>query len=238
MTAKHFMLITLISAVSLASQAARENVVLYTPQGQILMYCTDNNGVIDNASGVYATGVTAGGCPVATPTPIPTPPPTLNQLLRASITYQYANGTVQNVDLTQMKNIYGRVTSVQPLVDFPFTGSSGSTPTINVGAGRVIIAQFTVPTTITSQQHQLKNPSYFSTPGVTASISTLPGDFNPPQAACVKHNAANDDNSMINIRILGLPNIYYCHLTPGTTYYLNLKYESPTRSGPLTTTWN
>jgi hypothetical protein len=226
--------ILFIAAVfSLTSQAwgASATVSLYAPTGVLTQYCTDTNGVQVNASGVFATGVTLGSC--ATP-----PPPPVNQLITGSITYQYANGTVNGVDFTRTKNIWGRVTSQDTIHEWPFR--NGSTPTINMPANRVLISQFTIPADTTSLMHMIKNPSYYSSPGVTVSFSTIPGDFNPAQTACVKHNAPNSDDVMVYLRVQPTvgANRYFCYLAPGATYYLNLKFESPTRSGVITTTWN
>jgi hypothetical protein len=104
-------------------------------------------------------------------------------------------------------------------------------------ASRVIAAKMIVAPNANTAVHQIKNVMYLGSPGVTVSISAVPGDFNPAQTACVKHNAINNDAAMIYVRAGGTQNNSICRVEPGGIYYVNLKYENPAQRGQMTIEW-
>ena len=82
-------------------------------------WCSDGS----NTTGYF--GVRA--CQGVTP-----PPVDAGALLRGNVTYQ-DGGTVQNVDLTQMANVYGRASATEPVKGWAFAGGSRPKLTLPIG---------------------------------------------------------------------------------------------------------
>jgi hypothetical protein len=230
---KIFYVLALITlTMSSFAYAARQTFSVLVDNGAVANYCSDETGVHVNPDGSgYLTGASIGSC---TTTP-PPPPPNFIQQIRASIFYRPAGGTSVNADVTFLKNIIGRINATQQVVEWPYV--TGSTPSFTLVRNNVIAAKINIPTNAAAVMHTLKNVSYFSSPGVTVAVSTIPGDFNSSQAACVKHNAPNNDAPMLYLRAGGALNNSICRLNLGGTYYLNLKFENPNQGGLLTLLW-
>ena len=135
------------------------------------------------------------------------------------------------VDITNWDNIWGHINESDDVTPWP--GVPGTSPTIwSIGKTQYVAAKFTVPANASpSLTGFYKNVSYGAGPNLDMSISQTCGDFAPAQAGCVRTNVPATDQGLVYWRMSN-PTGFYCALTPGTQYYLNVQFHDPATTGP------
>jgi hypothetical protein len=133
-----------------------------------------------------------------------------------------------NVDLTRFENIWGHNTPTDAALLWP--GYPGTSPVVKaMGRTQYVAAKFHVPANAPSTlSGYFKNVSNHGGLNVTTSISQTCGDFAPAQAGCLRTNISPSDNGTVYWRMTN-PTSFFCQLTPGQDYYLNIKNTDPTQ---------
>jgi hypothetical protein len=137
----------------------------------------------------------------------------------------------RSVDVTQWDNIWGHIDEFDDLMTWP--GVPGASPTIRtVGKTEYIAAKFHVPLDASPTLNgTFKHVMYGGGPNVDATISRTCGDFDTVEAGCWVQDAMANDNPMLRWRVSS-SNRFYCHLDPGSDYYLNVRFTNPHTTGP------
>lgn len=151
--------------------------------------------------------------------------------LAYSVTFSDANTNPKNVDLTQFKNIWGRKSVSDTIVDFP--GVNFYTIFKTLDRTKYISAKFRVPTSGINPGvvGSLSKGENYIGPYVTTSISTACGDFNQANLGpyCLTTNRGAAGAVLAKWKLTtGSPGVFACALTPGQEYYLNIKVTDPT----------
>ncbi|MFC4819472.1 hypothetical protein [Dokdonella ginsengisoli] len=150
--------------------------------------------------------------------------------LAYSVNFNDAPTNPKNVDLTQFKNIWGRKSTSDTIVDFPGVNFYAIFKTLD--RTKYISAKFRVPAnglnpaTVGSLS---KGENYIG-PYVTTSISTTCGEFNQANIApyCLTTNRGAAGAVLAKWKLTtGSPGVFACALTPGQEYYLNIKVTDP-----------
>jgi hypothetical protein len=154
--------------------------------------------------------------------------------LRRTSDILYLPGTAhvrRNVDVTQWNNIWGHIDELDDLMLWP--GVPGASPTIRtVGKTEYIAAKFHVPLdALPTLNGTFKHVMYGGGPNVDATISRTCGDFETRDDGCWVMDAMSNDNPMLRWRVSS-SNRFYCHLDPGSDYYLNIRFTNPQTTGP------
>ena len=133
-------------------------------------------------------------------------------------------GTRPNVSVTSWDSVWGYRNATDTL--HPWPGVSGSSPVLmNFIRGRYLAARFTVPTTAAPTLFGfLNHGTYLAGPPLTMSISQSCGNFNPTATRCYIENRGAGE-SMVSWVTSENPN--RCILTPGQSYYVNVKLTDP-----------
>jgi hypothetical protein len=151
---------------------------------------------------------------------------------RSDILYLPGNAHVRrNVDVTQWDNIWGHIDELDDLMLWP--GVPGASPTIRtVGKTEYVAAKFHVPIeALPTLNGTFKHVMYGGGPNVDATISRTCGDFETRDEGCWVQDALANDNPMLRWRVSS-SNRFYCHLDPGSDYYLNIRFTDPQTTGP------
>lgn len=111
-----------------------------------------------------------------------------------------------------------------------FGGNPGDTGTLEVSSSKYVA--FQIDTTGQSNKYGAIN---WEQPGASGApllitISPCPGDFSPASAQCKSDGTAASGMGWTT----GQTPSNYCKLTPGTTYYLNVVFGSPSSPGTST----
>ena len=158
---------------------------------------------------ILRDGFDAGLCPAGRQT-------------RANISW--SGFTVTNVDVTQWANVWGRSTAFDdPL---PWPGRPDSMPIfLNFSKTSYMALQYHVPGgSVPNLYGWITHTEYNYGQDLTAAISTGCGDFNPVPACRI------DAVSGMNIVPWSVQTpINFCPMSPGHTYYLNIKMTDPSR---------
>jgi hypothetical protein len=167
---------------------------------------------VDN--GIFRDSFDAGLCPAGRQT-------------RANISY--SGFTLTNVDVTQWDEVWGRLTSFD--APTPWPGVPSSMPIIlNFSKTYYMALHFPVPADSPINLFGwLTHTEYNYGQDLTASISTVCGDFNPVSSAC--HVEAVSGINLVPWRVNDVGG--FCLLSQDTDYYLNLRITDPNR--PSTT---
>jgi hypothetical protein len=144
-----------------------------------------------------------------------------NRLLQSNVAYVPSSGTRQGVDLTSWDNIWGHSTSSDTTVTWP--GRHDSQPSIlSFDRNKYIAAKIVVPAGQVPTYGWIVHTEYNYGLDLTTSISTTCGDFNPVNPLC--KTVATSGMNLTPWRVGGGN---FCPLTPGTTYYFNIKATNP-----------
>ena len=180
-------------------------------------------------SGNSFTGVVDRACQNVPP-PIDT-----GAYTRGNLTYQ-DGGIVQNVDLTQMANIYGRASAGDQIHEWSFAG--GSRPKIIVPPTKHLRMAFAVPTSPEDDMGFLAGSSYGST--------------NRPIYVRVYENGAQifyaaadargrpllfNEQPWLYLVVNGTQTVNKCRVVPGHSYELELGYVDR-GGGTVVSQWN
>jgi hypothetical protein len=154
--------------------------------------------------------------------------------LRTMSDILYLPGTAhvrRNVNVTDWNNIWGHIDEFDDLMLWP--GVPGASPTIRtVGKTEYVAAKFHVPLdALPTLNGTFKHVMYGGGPNVDATISRACGDFETIEQGCWVHNALSNDDAMLRWRVSSASR-FYCHLDPGSDYYLNIRFTNPQTTGP------
>jgi hypothetical protein len=143
----------------------------------------------------------------------------------SNISYSYnLTPVLQNVDVTQFANIWGRTSANDSIVPWP--GKNGYAVMV-LNRNLFVATKFTVPASgLSPTLHgRLTHGETVPGPSLTVSISEQCGDFSPPSPNCVLANQG--PGAAIGVwKLPGAPGTA-CVLTPGREYYLNVKLTNP-----------
>jgi hypothetical protein len=143
----------------------------------------------------------------------------------SNVSYTYnLNPVLQNVDVTQFANVWGRASANDTIVPWP--GKNGYAIMV-LNRNLFMSTRFTVPASgLSPTLHGLiSHGETIPGPNLTLSISDQCGDFNPPSSFCSTTDAG-PGQIMAKWRLpTGTGNA--CVLTPGQEYYVNFKLTNP-----------
>jgi hypothetical protein len=183
--------------------------------------CSNANGSVTSLPAVVT--VTGGGGDGSCPA---------NRQTANDVCYSYSLGSscANNTDVTKFENIWGRMSPSETPVLFP--GKNKAVVFKNLPKTKYIAAKFTVPLTGLPPDLWGKISHDETLPGsnLSASISQDCGDFTPPDSRCSVTNAGTGAG-MMTWRLPGYPAAAMCPLTPGQSYYVNIKITDPTAPG-------
>lgn len=146
------------------------------------------------------------------------------RLRTSDIRYPNSGNSLRyDVDLTLYENIWGHATNSDPLVPWP--GGNGYTPVMmDFGINQFVAAAFHVPADFPNDLYGILGyTSYNSGPDMVVSYSQTCGDFNPPNPNCV---TAVGPGELVKKWVVA-PYANGCPLTPGSDYFINLKFSAP-----------
>ncbi len=147
--------------------------------------------------------------------------------LSGVVVYPDRNGTTSR-DYTSFAQLWGHNSAYD--AETPWPGAQPSTPIPTIVRGQYIAAKFTVPANASSTLGGfIQRTTYSYGVSMTAAYSTSCGDLSPPNPSCISVTTGTP-----------LPFPYWslgsasnaCLLTPGTTYYLNIKPTYPDEDTP------
>ena len=127
--------------------------------------------------------------------------------------------------MTKFENIWGRTSGTDTTLAM-FPGENVFAIIKNMQKSGYISAKFVAPTTPNNFWGIFNHAATTSGPNIDASISSTCGDFNLSDFRCDVTNILAGDN-MLAWKLPGYPGPSLCQLTPGATYYLNIKLTDP-----------
>jgi hypothetical protein len=144
------------------------------------------------------------------------------RMTSSNVAYVPSSGTRQGVDLTSWDNIWGHSTAADTTVAWP--GRHDSQPSIlSFDRNKYIAAKIVVPAGQSNSYGWIVHTEYNYGLDLTTSISTTCGDFNPTNPLC--KSVTTSGMNLTPWR--APPGANFCPLTPGTTYYFNIKATNP-----------
>ena len=144
------------------------------------------------------------------------------RMTSSNVAYVPSSGTRQGVDLTSWVNIWGHSTAADTTVAWP--GRHDSQPSIlSFDRNKYIAAKIVVPAGQSNSYGWIVHTEYNYGLDLTTSISTTCGDFNPTNPLC--KSVTTSGMNLTPWR--APPGANFCPLTPGTTYYFNIKATNP-----------
>lgn len=152
--------------------------------------------------------------------------PPLTRMANADIIYpSTGNSRRWGVDLRQYENIWGHANNSDTPVLWP--GRSGATPAIlKFWKNQFVAARFTVPQDAVPQTYlRVGYSTYYSGPLLDLSVSQNCGDFAPANPTCLTTGASG---GQFFKKIVIAPAVDGCPLTPGQTYFINIRMNNPT----------
>lgn len=152
-------------------------------------------------------------------------------LRQVSDIWYYPNGIRHSVDVRDFDNIWGHISALDGLTDWP--GVGGASPTIKtIGRYEYVAARFHVPFTAPpTLWGTFKHVMYSGGPRIDVSISRTCGDFAPSEPYCLATNVVNDDSSFMRWRV-STQAWQSCTLEPDADYFVNIRFTDPTATGP------
>ena len=164
--------------------------------------------------------------------------PGLTRVTSGVVTYGNNGGSATR-DLTQFTGLYGYGAATGKLgIVTQWPGSLGTTPVIQLPRNGFLALEFTVPEKTAYQYGQngfIQRLTYTFGLPLTAKYSTRCGDFSnlsssSAQDTCFSANLPNQPAMPFKKWTTGKAYPQLCHLTPGQTYFLNIKISVPTQS--------
>lgn len=134
----------------------------------------------------------------------------------------------RNTNVTAYDNIWGRLSATG--TPQPFPAGTGSRIVKNLDKTKYIAAKAANVQLTGNFVRAFFHNSTFRGPNLTMAISDKCGDFNPPNNACLRTNIGGDAlmGQYYNVEGSGAG----CPLTPGKTYFLNIKATDPSQNVP------
>jgi len=178
--------------------------------------CSNSAGSVTSTPGIITITQTGGDtCPAGRQT-------------TATVCYNYnmpGSSCSNNADVTQAKNIWGRTSPGDTIVDFPFKNYFAILA--NMQKTQYIAAKFHVGATGLSPTMSgfFSHGETLPGPNVTMSISPTCGDFNPSTSICLRSNQP-PGGTLVKYRLpTGTGTL--CVVSPGQDYFINLKMTNP-----------
>ncbi|GAA0715149.1 hypothetical protein [Dokdonella soli] len=142
-----------------------------------------------------------------------------------TVNWRYDGFDQRVVDATQAINIWGHNIATAPLVDMPW--AQGYAVFWYFPRDGYLAAEFTVPEGLSPDQRGMFSHGE-TLPGlnVTMAISPKCGDFHPTGAMCLVENVS--PGGIMGTWKVPTASAQGCELTPGQTYYANVKFTDPT----------
>jgi len=144
----------------------------------------------------------------------------------ANVSYSYnLTPVLQNVDVTQFQNVWGRNSANDTIVPWP--GKNGYA-VMTINRPLIFATRFTVPASglSTTLNGRFSHGATVPGPNLSMAISSTCGDFDPPSAFCKVGNAG-PGVQMVGWQLPTGTAGNRCVLTPGQTYYANFKLTNP-----------
>lgn len=187
----------------------------------LTMTCSNAAGTIHSQAATVVVSQAGGTACVG--------PGGITRQTSGTVTYPNGRGTATR-DFTSFSKIWGHAYGNNPPVsdpELPWPGTHGASPILTINRSQFVAAQFTVPqNALTSLSGFIQHQTYSYGVDMTAAYSTTCGDFNPPNPSCVV--VGTGPNTAFPFWQTAQGN--GCVLTPGTTYYLNLKPTNPNQA--------
>lgn len=185
------------------------------------MHCDNASGsAVSNPATVVITPANTDSCPAGRQT-------------QATICYQYTtagNSCAVNSDVTKFENIWGRYWINSGSISSPpqlFPGVNYYAVIANLNANGYIAAKFTMPAGLPSNQLGiLSHGETLAGPNLTMSISPSCGDFAPSPPICL-YTDRGPPSAIGKWKPTSNNAAVACPLTPGQTYFMNLKITTP-----------
>lgn len=203
-----------------SSSAISPRTVTTTQDGAytLQLVCSNRAGSATSALANITSSTVIGNCPAG---------------LQTNLTVCYDalfSSCAANADVTQFTNIWGRTTANGTISPFP--GDQSPIFFRNFDKTKYIAAQVHVPATglPTDQVGLFTHGGTFGGPNLTMAISATCGDFSPSAQYCL-HADVNPEQVLVPWKVPTATG-NYCALTPGQTYYVNIKVTNPTQSNP------
>ena len=150
------------------------------------------------------------------------------RLRTSDIRYPNSGNSLRyDADLTFYDNVWGHATNSD--FEIPWPGGAGYVPVmLDFGINQFVASAFHVPADFPNDVYGLLvYSSYNSGPSMVLSYSRTCGDFDPPNPNCVTMVGPGESTKKWVIA----PYANGCPLTPGTDYFVNLKFADPPPDG-------
>lgn len=161
-----------------------------------------------------------GDCPQAPPTSCPA-----GRYTSGRVAYNYTLTNYRQTDLTKADNIWGRNSGAGGQVGMPWLNYFAVfTHFPKTG---YIAAEFTVPHGMPAVQWGMfSHGETLPGPNLTMAISERCGDFSPATALCLRDNIG-PGALLSRWKVPTATGVAACPVTPGRTYYVNIKMTAP-----------
>jgi hypothetical protein len=166
-----------------------------------------------------------GDCPAPPPDACPA-----GRLTSAYLAVQsYTGGNRRLMDVTQADNLFGYYSWNTARLSYPWKNDYTIFEFPRTPA--YIAAKFVVPlNSIPAQWGKFGNLETLPGPGIDFAISLRCGDFAPVTPYCSASNVFGG-RALLNDKLPGYPGVALCKLTPGDSYYINIRLHNPAAGG-------
>jgi hypothetical protein len=163
----------------------------------------------------------------------PAPPADVCPAGRAAtmtLAVQSYTGGKKTMDVTQGDNLFGYYSWTMARLPYPWKNDFTIFDFPRT-AGLYVGAKFVVPiNSIPSQWGTFTNLETIPGPGLDFAISPRCGDFSPTAQYCAASNVFGG-RPILSHKLPGYPGPALCKLTPGASYYLNIRLHNPAAGG-------
>lgn len=143
----------------------------------------------------------------------------------AQVCYRYGPADCINTDVTRFESLWGRTSASDVTLD-PFPGNQVFSIIRNMQKAQYLALKFTAPAGPLNLYGQMNTTETTSGPPTSYAISTRCGDFAPVDHRCRLANVLPGQPATA-WKLPGYAGPALCPLTPGQTYYLNIKIANP-----------
>jgi hypothetical protein len=169
--------------------------------------------------------ITIGDCPA--PAPDVCPPGRASSMTLAVQSY---TGGRKLMDVTQADNLFGYTAWTAPRLTYPWKNDFTIFDFPRT-AGLYVAAKFVVPMNSNpSQWGAFNNLETIPGPGIDFAISERCGDFTPASPYCSADDVYGG-RALPRHKLPGYAGPALCKLTPGGTYYVNIRLDDPAAGG-------
>ncbi len=142
----------------------------------------------------------------------------------------YTGGGRKIMDVTQADNLFGYYAWSGARLSYPWKNEY-TVFEFPRATGAYIAAKFTVPAgTPANQWGVFGNLETLPGPGIDVAISDRCGDFTPSALYCSADDVFGG-RPILKDKLPGYPGVALCSLSPGATYYVNIRLDDPVAGG-------